>query len=169
MKKEKCSKQSSETVNKGFTLIELLVVVLIIGILAAIALPQYKANVERTKASSLFSLLKTIAAAEDRYYLTNNTYTKSFNSLDIEIPVSEALKVSFQFKPSYYYLASGTNYVQIDVYIDGYGRRAFCYAKKDSSVAEKVCKGLGVNSFTDSHCAMIGNSVVACKGGQINI
>ena len=68
---------------KGFTLIELLVVVLIIGILAAIAVPQYKKSVWKTKASQLHIMVESLAKAQQSYYLTNSSYSKDFTSLDI--------------------------------------------------------------------------------------
>ena len=70
----------------GFTLIELLVVVLIIGILAAVALPQYQKAVEKSRAAQAFAMLKTVYNAAEAYHLANGTYATSFDELSVDIP-----------------------------------------------------------------------------------
>ena len=81
MKKEK-----NKNLKLGFTLLELLVVVLIIGILAGIALPQYRLAVNKSHAIRAVNMLKKITDAQEIFYLTNGQYTNNITELDIEIP-----------------------------------------------------------------------------------
>lgn len=66
---------------KGFTLIELLVVIAIIGILAAIAIPQFAEFKKRGFDSRAKSDLRNLATAEEAYFATNETYTSTLASL----------------------------------------------------------------------------------------
>ncbi len=70
----------------GFTLIELLVVVLIIGILASIAVPQYQKAVDRAEATEAVTQGRALVDAQVRYYMVNQTTTLNLENLDIEIP-----------------------------------------------------------------------------------
>ena len=70
----------------GFTLIELLVAVLIIGILAAIALPQYQKAILRTRYAKIIPITKAISDSAERYYEVHNAYPASFNDMDVTLP-----------------------------------------------------------------------------------
>ncbi len=68
---------------KGFTLIELLVVVLILGILAAVAVPQYERSVEKSRAAEAFALARGLHLAQEEYKMSNGDYTRYFDDLSI--------------------------------------------------------------------------------------
>ena len=70
----------------GFTLIELLVVVLIIGILAGVALPQYEKAVEKSRAAEAITLVSSMAKAEEVYFMANGSYSSDITQLDLSFP-----------------------------------------------------------------------------------
>ena len=67
----------------GFTLIELLIVVVIIGILAAIAVPRFTYTKGKAFTGSMKSDLRNLAVAQEGYYFTNNTYTNVLANLNM--------------------------------------------------------------------------------------
>ncbi len=79
---------------KAFTLIELLAVVLIIGILSAVALPQYQKAVSKTYLSNLLPIISSVKTAEEIYFLENGDYTKDWDSLSLSFPTSEYISLS---------------------------------------------------------------------------
>ena len=75
--------------NSAFTLVELLVVVLIIGILAAIALPQYQKSVAKARLANLLVVGRELHEAQERYYLEHGSYTTNIDKMDVAIDLSD--------------------------------------------------------------------------------
>ena len=70
---------------KGFTLIELLIVVVIIGILAAIAIPKFAATKDKAKLASVKTDLRNMMTAQEAYFYENLAYTMSIAALNINL------------------------------------------------------------------------------------
>lgn len=142
---------------KGFTLIELLVVVLIIGILSAVAWPNYQVAVERARITKALPVLRSIRDAQMRYQMATGKETASLDALDISIPYTKKEMVGtddYQYEGTpiglmrvvphaIFYTA---NYVVLDYY----GRNStrteigICYPRMGfESMGERVCSSFG--------------------------
>ena len=70
---------------KGFTLIEVLVIILIIGVLAAVAMPIYTNAVAQSRFSALMPSVKALKDAQERVFLSSSKYSDSFEELDLSV------------------------------------------------------------------------------------
>ena len=112
---------------KGFTLLELLVVVLIIGILAGIALPQYRKAVGKAELAQVISATKAVQNAQERYYLVHNQYATTFQALDIDLPNTN---VTCRISDQKYSQCYNKNYIIAHFYAeDDHNNVAECYAR----------------------------------------
>ena len=136
---------------QAFTLIELLVVVLIIGILAAVALPQYQKAVRKARLVQGFTFAKAIGTAQETYYLANGEYSSDLETLALEITCPSNYDYEFSTNRIAVYEKNADNTKQL-VASYGYNQRAdypqlagklYCSAKKTDSQAAKICAGMG--------------------------
>ena len=101
----------------GFTLIELLVVVLIIGILAAVALPQYQVAVAKSRLMQAFVIAKSIKDAEEAYYLANGEYTTDLEALSVGVG---SYTTVYNPNTNYRHIQLSNKYL-VEIAINGYG------------------------------------------------
>ncbi len=151
-------------IKAGFTLIELLVVILIIGILTAVALPQYQVAVEKARVTSLFPIFRTILRAQKVYELEHGKGTADLTLLDIQIPYpiyrntdSFDGKIRYRVSNSYFFVyedASMIAYQGKGYSVNYYhsvksGYQGLCYTGSATAwFGEKVCKSLGAKKET---------------------
>ncbi len=82
------------TAKKGFTLIELLIVVVIIGILAAIAIPKFASTKEKAYVASMKSDLRNLATSEEAYFSDKNVYTTVNTNMNFTPSTGNAITIT---------------------------------------------------------------------------
>ena len=169
---------SGRTALSGFTLIELLVVVLIIGILASVALPQYTKAVEKSRWMEAITNTKAIGLALERYLLANpGDYTTDMSALDISVgtPIDSSRVLAGKFRYTLFGTAGvGTNWEgrgqsesnYMNIFYDPREHYMYCKiaSKTTNATAWALCKQWSNNCAeqvkpADTNCG----SFVCCK------
>ena len=106
----------------GFTLIELLVVVLIIGILSAVAVPQYQRAVEKARFVQAITIMDVLRKACEVYYLENGAYPTSLSELNINPNLPQGY-----FATLYHGTPPATGYFALDMMVFRNGKEVLEY------------------------------------------
>ena len=146
----------------AFTLIELLVVVLIIGILAAIALPQYEVAVGKSHLATAMPIAAHLIRAQEAYYLANGHYATVWNDIEGDLPDGVPIDENstyFSWRKMKFAIRSSQITVFLKDLVPGlelvsyYSRsvqtnKRFCVAYTYNPAAAKVCKSAGGTEFS---------------------
>ena len=139
---------------RGFTLIELLVVILIIGILSAIALPQYETALQKSRYATLMPVTRAVKDAEEAAYEERGSYTNQLDYLYAKLPeeINQEGGPNVQIVTgiSEKYIKSSQDNLNMSyvMYLnnsENFPSEIHCEALKGDTRAKKVCLSFGAN------------------------
>ena len=147
----------------GFTLIELLVVVLIIGILAAYALPSYRVAVGTSRAATMYALIRSVDQAQEHFYMQTGHYASNLDSLIIAMPAGfkksdETIIYSADSRCWIMNTRGADNFSfncssKDNVRIEKYHKQSFyiCWAPQTNDLANRICQNLsGLDTYNNA-------------------
>ena len=147
--------------NKGFTLIELLVVVLIIGILSAVALPQYDKAVMKSRMSAAIPIAKSIKENLTMFHLSNGRYPTSSEFADIVDFGDKNCNSSGSCRIGNYLVAYSTTPLVGVIYSPGTGLTATTQTER---IGAGVVTGVSTNNIPALACVAGGTKATQiCK------
>ena len=136
----------------GFTLIEMLVVSLVIGILAAIALPQYEIAVGKSRTIDAIANLRAITEAQEAYFLATGEYTNDISVLDADVkPAGKFYTYSCLWNRTCSASPRITNLPNLEFHMQmnptgtaaAHLGKHWCMARPDNEIQKAICANWG--------------------------
>jgi len=150
----------------GFTLIEMLVVLITIALLITFAVPIYRRAVAQSRFNTLSSLTKSLATAQESYYLNNGHYATSQEELDVNYAQDEGVTFSFGDNENFSFVLAGRANVPNAYYVmflnnsAQFASNIHCEAKTDDEEAMWLCQE-GFAGEPLEHASLLGDGYTA--------